>query len=98
MNALNGRSGLAGSRLAHCCRGLLEAVAAFRLRWARKGPGGVRGGLASTADERRPLFDNAVIAAACECPSLALELLVVRESPDGCGFHVPNDEATSPTE
>ena len=88
MKLLNDRPSFAGSRPANCPRWLFEVVSKFRRLGAgrvgravgRRSAGivGLRhvgGGLAPIAHGWLRLFDEEVIAAVCECPSLAVELL-----------------------
>ena len=63
---------------------LLKAVARVRSRLAGNGPRTV-GRQGAGTDAYRPLFDREIIAAACGCPRLAVELLAT-----------PRDEAERP--
>jgi hypothetical protein len=89
MKSLVGRSRFAAARPAAALRWFIETIARFRPRSAGKGGRAVEqqgaetvgqrrlgGGLAPIAHGSRPFFDNAVIAAVCECPSLTYELLI----------------------
>jgi hypothetical protein len=87
----------------------METIARFRPRWAGQGARAVGqqgagtvghrrvggGGLAPTAHGRRPLFNEEVIAAVCECPSLAHELLVATRE-DVAVERVALDETSRP--
>ena len=87
----------------------METIARFRPRLADPGGRAVGqqgaetagerrlggGGLAPIARGRRPLFDEAIIAAVCECPALTYELLVATRE-DASVERVALDETSPP--